>query len=790
MNKFMKDLIFVLRSLKRSPFILLVNVAGLGLAFTTVILTLTFIRYELSYDQHFTTKGRVVRLYNKATDNTSTSIYSIGLRNAYLQIPANVPEVEAATQIYRGWEVMIDSKERKFDGLKLLYADKEFFKVFGLDLIYGNQNDALLGEKKIVFSQSTAQKVFHRLNCIGEVIKMDGEPYTITGVTKDLPKNSHFRYDLLISMQTIHPERFGGLEFYTYFLLSPNADQKDAGNKIAVANNKIMVPWAANTNSKIESGVEPLTRLYMHSIANDAISARGNFSQIILVSLIAAFVLLIAVVSFINLYIIQGEKRISEIATRKMFGARKAEIARLFFLETGIVFLLSVALASFVTYSVLPSFAELLHSKVDLSDLLSTQGIALIGGIMGLLFLITASYPVLYLSKLNLVLGLRGRKTQVNRKISLSAITVMVQFIITAFFICSIVIILAQVRYLKSIPLGFDIENVTGFDGFSPEIKSKFNSMKAELEKLPFVRSVGCSDHYMGGGCSGQYIKTEGGPENANKDINEYRVLPGFCETMHLSLAEGRFFNDSEKDKKTIILNESAVKMLGFGKATGKFVDYNDDMKLEVIGVVKDFYYLSNPGASIEPLSITNYSINNRFNVIYMKSSEPLSKAQMMQVKLILRSYDPDYMLNAFSLKDTYTQKFQSENRLIKMVTIGTLEVILISLIGLLALSILNIARRTREIGIRKVLGSSEFEVIQSLLKETLVIVSIAMLIAFTGSYFVMKQWLSGYVNKIDLNGGYFLVSAAITFLVAILATIWQSWHAATRNPVDAVKHE
>jgi len=786
----MKDLIFVLRMLRRSPFILIVNVIGLSLAFSTLLLTLALVKYEFSYDKHFSTKDRVVRLYNKATDNTSTSIYSIGLRDAYIQIPAQVPEVEAATQIYRGWKVMVNSKEKKFDGLEMLYADKEFFKVFGLDLIYGNKSDALLGDKKIVLSGSSAQKIFNRLNCAGEVVKMDDELYTVTGVVKDLPKNSHFNFDLLVSMQTIHPERFGGLEFFTYFLLYPNADLKKAGEKIAAVNNKVMVPWAANTNSRIESGVEPLKRVYLHSITDDAISVRGNFRQIILVSLITIFVLLIAVVSFINLYIIQGEKRIAEIATRKMFGARKSNIARLFFLETAIVFLLACALAFLVTYITLPDFANLFQSKVELSDLFSTQGIILILGVMGLLFLISAGYPVYYLSRMDLVLGLRGRKSHFYRKISLSAVTVWVQFVITAFFISSVVLVLAQVKYLKNIPLGFNIENVTGFDGFSLEIRTKYASMKSELQKLPFIKSVGCSDHYMGGGCSGQYIKTEGSPENANKDINEYRVLPGFCETMHFSLVDGRFFNDSEKDKNAIILNQSAVKMLGLENAVGKFIDYNDDRKLEVIGIVKDFYYLSNPGSSIQPLSLTNYSNNNRLNVMYVKSEGPLSKSQLMQVKLILRSYDPDYMLNTFELKDVFNRKFQNENRLITMVSLGTFEVILISLIGLLALSILNVARRTREIGIRKVLGSSEFEIIRSLLKETMIIVSIAMIIAFTGSYFVIKQWLTGYMHKIDLHAGYFLLSAAFTFIVAILATLWQSWHAATRNPVDAVKHE
>jgi putative ABC transport system permease protein len=784
----MKDLVFVLRMLKRNPLFLAVNVTGLGLAFSTLLLTMVLVTYELSYDNFFPTKDRVVRLYNKATDNTSTDIYAIGLREAYTQIPANVPDIEAATQIYRGWKVMLESGQQKFDGLELLYADKEFFQVFGLNLDYGNSRDALQGEKKIVLSKSTALKLFSRLDCIGEVVKMHDDSYTITGVINDLPKNCHFDFDVLISMPTIHPEDFGGLEFFTYFLLTTKADKLLAATKIASMNNKVMEKWASYTNSRVESGVEPLNRIYMHSIAKDAISSRGNFSQIMLVSLIAVFVLLIAIISFINLCIIQGEKRIAEIATRKMFGARNANIANIFFLETAIVFLLSFLLAVFITYLTLPEFAVMLRSKVGLSDLLSARSISLITGVMGFLFLVSTGYPVLYLSRLDLVLGMRGRKSHRRSKFQLSAITVLVQFMITAFFISSIVIMLAQVKYLKNIPLEFETGNVRGFDGFGSGIQNKYASLKAELEKLPFIEEVGGSDHSMGGGCSGEYIKTAGSPENANKDINEYRVLPGFCETMKLHLTGGRFFNDSEKDKSAVILNESAVRMLGIDDPVGKVIDYNNEGKYEIIGVVKDFYYMSGPESSVSPLSLTNY--RDRLRVLYIKSIRPLTQSQLTQVKVILRGYDPEYMLNTFELKDIYEKKFQNENRLLKMVSIGTFEVILISLIGLMALSILNVARKTREIGIRKVMGSSVQEIIWNLLIETMVIVLIAMSLAFIAGYFVMHQWLNTFVNKINLHPGYFAISALLTFSVAIMATIGQSWHAATRNPVDAVKHE
>ncbi|NVO20154.1 MAG: ABC transporter permease [Bacteroidetes bacterium] len=786
----MNQLVFVLRLLRRNPLFLFVNITGLGLAFSSLLLTLALARYEFGYDKHFATADRVVRLYNKVTDNTSTTYYSIGLREAYTQVPASVPEVEASTQIYRGWKVKVESGEKKFDGLQLLIVDKEFFRVFGLDLLYGNPSEAMAGEKQAVVSASTAKKIFNRLNCIGEVITMDKEQLTVTGVIQDLPRNSHFAFDVLASMQTIKPESFGGLEFFTYYLLGPGADHSRAEVKISAANNKVMAKWAEYTNSRVESGVEPLTRIYLHSKTNDSVNGVGNLNQLIIVILIAGFILIIALVSFINLLMIQGEKRLAEIATRKMFGAQKYSIASLFILETAVIFLLAIILAGIVTYLALPAFASLMRSKVELSDLFSGQGLFLMACIMLIIFLVSAGYPVLYLSRMNLVLGLRGRVVQARRKLSLSSLTILVQFLIASFFISSVVIIIAQLNYLKDIPPGFSVQNVTGFDGLSYDIGPKYESLKSELEKLPFVESAGFSDHAMGGGCSGELIKTVESSEKSFKGINEYRVKPGFCETMKFRLIEGRFFNDSENDHTALILNESAVKMLGLAIKPGSLpiaLDYNDK-RLNLVGVVKDFYYLSNPGAEIQPLSITNY--RDGFGVIYIRGRQQLNHGQQIQVNEVIRRYDPSYVMHSFQLSDIYNLKFQSENRLLKMVSLGTFQVILISLIGLLALTIINVARRTREIGIRKVLGSSVGLIILRLMKETFILVAIAMFSAFLASDYVMNQWLKGYANRIHTGLGYFFLSGLLTLLVALIATLWQSWLAATRNPVEAIKHE
>ncbi|MEI7727494.1 MAG: FtsX-like permease family protein, partial [Bacteroidota bacterium] len=498
-------------------------------------------------------------------------------------------------------------------------------------------------------------------------------------------------------------------------------------------------------------------------------------------------VLLTALLSYINLFIIQGERRIAEISTRTMFGATKASIAKLFFLETLIVFLFSAILAFLIIYKSMPYLSILLQSKVDLSDLLSFNGIISCVIVLVVLLVITAGYPVLYLSGMKYTLGLRGKISSPGNNNWLSIASVFVQFTVVSFFISCVIIIISQLGYLHNIPLGFNKNNVITISNCSDPISKKYESVKAELLKLPFVTAVCGGEHFMGGGCSGQFIRTLADGENSNKAINEYREKPGFGELMNFQLIDGRFFRQSMADSLAVVLNESAINLLGLKPKAGQAIFYNDN-RVEVIGIVKDFYYMSNPGEPIAPLVIANcyWGTPN----IYIRSLNPLTGSQMMQIKTIFHRFDVNFIFNHCNLADIFDGMYRKENRLAKMVFIGGAEVGIISLISLLALTILKISRRTKEIGIRKVNGSSIAQVFSFLFKETLIIVIIAVFIASIGSYIVMNQWLTGYVLHIHLHPGYFLVSALFVLAIAIAAIIWQAWRAATRNPVEALRYE
>lgn len=782
-----KQLINTLKNFKQSPLLLFVSLPGLVIGLTASLLLMLYLKHENSYDKHFSNKDRVVRLYNAFIEENSTTTYPICLRDAYTEIPWQIPEIELAAQIFRGGRNNISYEEKQFIRQQVLYADFEFFNVFGLNLITGNKEDALKQSHTVVIAESFAKKIFTNNNCLGKVINIGSHEYTVTGVIKDMPLTTHFHFDLLASIKTINPENFDGLEFFTYYLLRNKSDFKIAEKKIAALNNKILIGRFASFMENPKSGIERLPDLHLHTIADFDLSAKANITGIYILSFLAALILLIAIVNHVNLFVLYGEKRSLEIGIRKSFGASFISLVKLFYFETALFTVTAFIIAFLLIAATIPGFAQVMHVDISFSEIINPISIAIVIGFILLLISITGAYPAIYLSKLNVISAIKGGSKTILRKKWLSILSVLVQFSISIFLIVCLLIINAQLTFLKDVPLGFNAEKVIGITNFDDKIRAKSQSIKDEIEKLPFVVSLGTSLHFMGGGCSGQSIYNYGESEESSKGINEYRVQAGYCETMQLQLLSGRFFNSSEEDKQSIILNQAAVKMMGWDEPVGKYVVMHTDL-LKIIGVVDDFYYNENAGELISPLALTAYS--DDVNVFYLKVYGGFSKERQQQLADIFAKFDANYQFNHFELDAVYSMKFSNEDRLLMFLFYGTMLAIFLSFSGMFALSVFNVEKRTKEIGIRKVLGSSSFEVLIRLLRDILKWVLWSMLPAFLISYILMKEWLAGFVNGIDIGIIYFLAGGFIAVVIAVIAISIRSIRAARRNPVESLRYE
>lgn len=785
----MRQLIISLRNFKHSPMLLFVNLPGLAIGLAAFLLLMVYLLHETSYDQHFETKDRVVRLYNQLIEENSSETYPICLRKAYNEIPREVPEIEKACQIYRGWGQSIKRGEDQFVGQEVLYADAEFFQVFGLPLLEGNASDALLQKNQLVLTETLANKVFGTTSCLGEMIKLDGENYTVSGVIQDMPLNTHFHFDILCSMNSINPDLYmGGLEFFTYYLLKENSDKELLGNKIAEINSKKVSDQFNSFNLKVNSGVEPLAKLHLYTKADFDLSPKGSLNNILLIAVLAFFILLIAIANFMNLYIFYGEKRLLEIGIRKTLGAGLLSLRKLFYLETAILGFIAFGFAFLLAAAGLNYFSRLMQVDLSMTELFTPSGILFIVLFFVILVFLAGSYPAHYLSSINTIDAIKGGTKTLNRKKWLAISSVVLQFFISIFLIVSVIIIHAQISFMKEIPLGFSSNQVIGISGFNERLGAIAKAIKQELEKLTFVQNVGTSSHFMGGGVSGQGIYKFGESEENTKSINQYRVQAGFCESMQFQLVNGRFFRDTPEDKNAIILNEEAVKLMDLKDPIGQNVIMFDEQPLEIIGIVKDFYYNENTGKNIQALCLTAYS--DEFNAFYLKIIGDDTKEKREAILNVFIDFLPDNQLNTFALKEVFDRKYQNEERFYQSIFSGTLLAIFLSFIGMIALSVYNVERRTKEIGLRKVHGSTSLQVLMILLSEILIWVFWAMIPAFLAAFISMRFILSNFANRVELSLWYFLFGGAIAFLIGILAISFKSYQAASQNPVECLRYE
>jgi len=783
----MNQIIKSIKSLKSNPILLFVNIPGLAIALAAFLLLMIYVRHELSYDQFFPTKDRVVRLYNSIVEENSSSVYPICMRVAYTEIPQQVPEIEKACQVYNGWKQTLVYEEQSFRENRVYYVDPEFLEVFGLKTTNGNAQNALEGSFKMVISDEVAQKVFATLDCVGNVVELDGEKYTITAVIEKLPKTSHLQFDILCSMESIPLMYMGGLEYFTYYLLKDEVDMEKAGAKISSNYNVPLNELLHSFNASGESGVEPLSRIHLNTKADWDLSRKGSISNIILIATLAVFILAIAIFNFINLYVYHGEKRILEIGIRKTLGASKHSLRRLFYAETTLLTAIALLIALLITSAALPFFSDLVQTTLTLNELFNPISVGLILFFSFIFILIAGSYPAFYLSGLNITDSIKGGIKSVKRRKWLVISSVFVQFFISSLLIVSLLVINAQISFLKNKDLGFNSQNVIAINGFNQNITSKADAIKEELLKLNFVQTIGSSDHGMGGGYSGQSMHIYGQAEETAKGINEYRVQVGFCETMQLQLISGRFFKPQEQDKNAIILNESAVKYFGLEKPLEtSFIMWQEE-PLQVIGVVKDFVY-DHSGQKIEPLVLAAYT--PRISTIYLKTIGEWNKNKEDAVASVFKDLLPDYSLNTQKLNDIYLSKFASEDRLNKILSSAALLAIILSFIGMYALSIFNVEKRTKEIGIRKVNGSTSQQILWMILIDILKWVVFAMIPAFLVSIIYLNHFLSDFAYHVDLSIWYFLVAALLSFFIAILAISIKSIKAANQNPVESLRYE
>ncbi len=795
-----------LRNIKRHRGYSFINIFGTAVGIACSIIVLLYVFDELSYDKYHKNADRIYRVrvrYTLDGEISTDTTYSPELLASTLQ--NEFPEIEAAARFTNYGFPVFRYRDKVFSEEKVFRADNSIFDIFSFEFISGDPEKALIDPHSIVLTQSSAKKYFGKENPIGKVINADKRrDLTVTAVIKDIPRKSHFHFDFLIFLPKADPQaNWLNLPNRTYVLLKKNATMQDLAGKLELTVSKYLAPfieksdnmpwdqWTASGN-KAEYLPQALTRIHLHSNIGGEFESNGNITSIYFISLIGMALLIIACINYINLETARASKRFREIGMRKTLGAKPSQIAFCVLTESMLMSFFSFTFALVLVKTLLPVFNNLFGKSLVLS--LSDQ-VALLPVIFASMFfigLVTGLYPSIALMKVKTSRVLKGFKSSGKNRSYLRNVLVVFQFAASIFIIIATWIVLSQIKYSLNMKLGFNKDQLMVIHKVDDIAQSR-KTFKQNLLTLPGVLEVTNSSTVPGKGISKSYHRLYGGDINSNLLLSQIYADYDLLNTYQINLLEGRDFSkDFGREMDAVILNQTAVKVWSLDDPVGKHITpigSGLDRKLKVIGVVEDFHFNS-AHESVQPLKIGLFSENGYGRYLTVRVNP-------QNIQNTIKKMEKQWQVFAgkqafeYSFVDTqFEALYNSEKELGRLFSVFAILAVFIACLGLLGLATFSISQRTKEIGIRKILGASVPGLSVLLLKELLRWVLIAACIAWPLAYLIMKKWLSGFAYRTSMTMWTFLGSAVVVLIIAVITASYQTIKAATANPVDSLRYE
>jgi len=782
----------IVRIIRREPASLINNIAGGSFGLPASVLLTVFIQYEVSFDKHFTNSERIHRLNSIWVNEGESTIMPISLRSAYTELPRLITGIETAVQVYRGFEKEVTQDENRHKDLTLLYSDPEFFSLFDLNFIHGNPETALSGVLEVVITQEVATRIFGTDQAVGESIVMETNSYEVTAVVENIPANTHFEFDLMMPMKAVaNLQGLGGLEFFTYYMLEEGTNHSNVLTSLCKQNSDILTKrFASFEGSSFSSSTEPLEKLHLHTTAVMDLTPSGSLKTILIMLVVAILVLVLALSNFINLYILNGARRSKEIGIRKVNGANRPKLILQFYLETTVVVTISFILGAVLALILLPEFSRVMQRESFMTIVNTPVFYLMLLAVYIATILLSGFYPAILLSRSDPVRLIQGTINPAGDKQFLLKFASVFQITVTLFMLSTLLGINTQTRHLKHLSPGYNPDGIVMVYNLNEQLLNNYPALHDRLTNIPGVEAVSASGHTIGAGTSGQGIRMYGDMPNQSKTIAEYRIHPGLCKIYQFNLINGRFLDpDRPPDRSGVILNEAAVLMMGStpDKIVGESVVMRQD-PMEVIGVLEDFHY-SSAANKIEPLVFTAYS--NRIRNIPIRFAPGADEVKTLElINETIQSFDPDYIMMKRYASDIYASYYRGEDRLRNILGAGSILSVIIVLLGIYALVSHNIVRRTKEIGIRKVMGGSTGNMLVMIYRSTLKWTALAAIIAVPLSWIYLNNWLQDYMVRIPLYWWIFAGSILLVAIFETLITLGQTWRTARKNPVEALRYE
>ncbi len=754
------DLKFGLRNLKRNTTFSLINILGLSIGLACCIIIGLYAYTEFSFDKFHVKRNAIYRI-NKITNEKGQQPQHDALTPGKLApaLVQEIPEVANATR-FRPWfnEMLVsyDTVHIKLDDV--IYADASFLDVFDFPLLQGDKHSVLSEPGTAVMTESTAKKYFGNINPIGKIVTtLNNIPVKITGIAKDVPANSSLQFTMLISWATIeapaNADYFSWMNSWTtqanfsFVQLKPNTDPVKAGSGISLLMHKNF----AEKEFQYRAYLQPLDDIHLNS-ANIfyAESFKTNSGKIIYTLLIiAGFILLIASFNFINLTTAGALSRAKETGVQKVLGAKQSQLIRKFFTESSLMCSLSLIVSLVIASLLLPYFNQLANTQLSFDLLLQYKVVIALFGLLLLLSLIAGLYPAIFLA--------RFKSTDVFRNIIkaskdawLRKSLVTTQFVLSVLLIIATTVVNNQMYYLGTKDLGFNKDQVVVLQLANTGVESKSKAFVTALKQNPNLLSLSTSNSVPGQGFNGYGIIPEGHTLNEHLLANVIETDADFASTYNIHLTAGRYFSSLMPTDTTdaIVINEAMAHYLNWKNPVGKQFEIYEARKGKVIGVVKDFNY-SSLRNEVQPLAIilTN---NPLYLSVKLKAGSISSSLSFIQAQW--KQFDKEYPFDYFFLNEKLNHFYQTDFQLLHALNIFSGIAIFIACIGLFGLSMYTAQQRTKEIGIRKVLGASVLQVASLVSKDFIVLIIIAILIASPIAWWAANKWLQDFAYRISIH--------------------------------------
>ncbi|MGD8538476.1 MAG: ABC transporter permease [Candidatus Aminicenantes bacterium] len=789
-----------LRNIKKHKGYSLINILGLATGMACCILIFSYVIYELSYDKYHENADRIYRIKADAQigDNHLHIPKSSPPMAAYMI--DNFPEVSNAARVRELSNVPVKYREKLYYEDRIFFADNSFLDIFTFPLLKGDPKTALKTAYTVVITEDTARRYFGDENPLGKVLTVaENTDFTVTGIASNVPRNSHFIFDMLCSFET-HAQNnrmsmvnWLSLNYYTYILIQkeadPNALEQKFPDMIAANAGNILKA----VKGELTLTLQPLTSIYLHSRLEQEISATSNIAYVYIFSAIALFILFIACMNFMNLATARSTKRAQEVGMRKVLGAHRAKVVRQFLSESMITSLIACVVALVIVEIVLPLFRSI--SGIDLViNYVETPW--LIPGLIGLtLFvgLVAGSYPAFFLSSFQPIRVLKGSLRTGTASARFRGILVIVQFTISIVLIIGTIITFNQLMYMKNKALGFDKEQILILPISDESTVESLAPFKQELKNHPAIINVAASSHVPGQTTYYNPFLPEGFTRDQMPWMGQLNVDSDFIPTMGIELISGRNFSSELSTDRTqsVIINATAAKRFGWddpvGKTIGELRNIGGIQKRPVIGVVKDFH-IESLHREIGPLLIT--SNTEWLNTLSVRIATDNIASTLGFLSEKWMKHNPLRPFQYSFLDDSFDAQYKADERLSNIFSYFSILAIFIACLGLFGLASYTAEQRTKEIGIRKVLGATISGIVKLLIKEFSRWVLLANVIAWPLAYFAMKKWLQGFAYRTSIALYIFVLSATIALAIALLTVSYQALRAAKTDPINSLRYE